>query len=77
METQPPICYNCKRRRLSTAGPFFCDAFPDGIPSLIIDNAADHRKPFKGDQGIRFEPIDPNIPFPEFGPADTSEGVIT
>lgn len=74
-EQEPPICYNCIHRHFSTAGPFFCDAFPDGIPSAIISNAADHRKPFEGDAGIRFAAIDPNIPFPEFGPVDTNAEV--
>ena len=36
------------------AGEAKCPAFPDGIPRLILINAADHRKPFTGDNGIRF-----------------------
>ena len=34
-----------------------CDAFPDddGIPTAIIRGDHDHRKPFKGDNGVRFE----------------------
>ena len=34
-----------------------CKAFPKGIPEKIITGEHDHTKPFKGDNGIRFEPI--------------------
>jgi hypothetical protein len=34
-----------------------CKAFPDGIPEIFITGEHDHTKPFKGDGGIRFEPI--------------------
>ncbi len=37
---------------------YTCEAYPDGIPSKISDGKADHRKPFKGDRGIRFDPYD-------------------
>ncbi len=37
------------------AGPT-CDAFPDGIPDEILFNLVDHRKPYPGDHGIRYEP---------------------
>lgn len=73
---QPPICYNCKHRQISTAGPFFCDAFPDGIPGEIINNVADHREAFPGDDGIRFDPIDPALPLPEFGGANSDDLTI-
>lgn len=33
-----------------------CDAFPDGIPRAIFFEYFDHRKPYPGDRGIRFEP---------------------
>jgi len=32
-----------------------CAAFPDGVPAAILDNEHDHREPFAGDNGIRFE----------------------
>lgn len=33
-----------------------CAAFPGWIPDAIQMNKVDHRQPFEGDQGIRFEP---------------------
>lgn len=32
-----------------------CTAFPKGIPDAILLNQHDHRKPFKGDNGILFK----------------------
>jgi hypothetical protein len=36
-----------------------CTAFPEEIPREIAGNKHDHRKPFPGDHGIRFEPLKP------------------
>jgi len=33
-----------------------CRAFPKGIPRAILMNKHDHREPYEGDYGIRFEP---------------------
>ena len=34
-----------------------CDAFPKrGIPARILADRFDHRRPYPGDHGIRFEP---------------------
>jgi hypothetical protein len=33
-----------------------CQAFPGSIPADIMANRADHRRPFEGDQGLRFRP---------------------
>lgn len=46
-------CVFCSRKK---RGENVCDAFPDGIPDEILRNDADHRKPFKGDRGVRFNP---------------------
>ena len=35
-----------------------CSAFRDEIPDDIWWGRHDHRKPYKGDRGIRFEPVD-------------------
>jgi len=35
-----------------------CDAFPKGVPLVILTNEHDHHKPFEGDNGILFESVD-------------------
>lgn len=32
-----------------------CNAFPDGIPAQIAYGANAHKKPYPGDNGIRYE----------------------
>lgn len=32
-----------------------CDAFPNGIPSEILNNDVDHRKEYEGDNGIQYK----------------------
>ena len=49
------LCLRCKH--LKKGFPYKCNAFPAEIPHEITFEDFDHRKPFKGDQGIRFEPI--------------------
>jgi hypothetical protein len=48
-------CAHCKHK--SEDGEA-CAAFPEGIPDEILLNQHDHRDPFPGDHGIRFEPDD-------------------
>jgi len=54
-----PICLGCTHYDRTAPGPGIrCTAFPDGVPDGIYLSAADHRQPFEGDRGIRFEPIE-------------------
>lgn len=54
-----PMCMFCSHLRRDNQQGNFCDAFPDGdgIPGDIMRNEADHRRPFIGDHGVRFKPI--------------------
>jgi hypothetical protein len=38
-----------------------CDAFPEGIPTQILEGYHDHRFAYPGDHGIRLE-LKPNVP---------------
>lgn len=40
-----------------------CEAFPDAIPQPIIAMEADHRQPYPGDHGLRWE--SDGAPYPE------------
>jgi hypothetical protein len=37
-----------------------CLAFPEGIPEEIITGEVDHSKPYPGDNGILYAPIEPD-----------------
>jgi len=58
-----PQCFNCKHFigiPSSGAGEGVpkCKAYPIEIPEKIFENEVDHTKPFPGDKGILFEPIE-------------------
>lgn len=48
------LCSICTHRHPDTHPPT-CDAFPQRIPTDIRVMRADHREPYEGDHGIRFE----------------------
>lgn len=54
-----PLCVGCVHLRRGDAA-FACDAYPDGIPEPIVASKVDHRQPYDGDNGIRFEPESPD-----------------
>jgi hypothetical protein len=61
---RPTICDACARLQtrhnpvsqssLDNAIPY-CAAFPDRIPHEVFPGQFDHRQPYPGDNGIRFE----------------------
>jgi hypothetical protein len=53
-------CQSCKHFRRDIDTDTICAAFPDGIPIEIIAARHDHREPYPGDHGIRYEPITMN-----------------
>jgi len=55
-----PLCMKCKHLQETPPGEWGekCAAFPDGIPAEIFVCAVDHTKPYDGDGGIQFEPVD-------------------
>jgi|TARA_Y100000034_G_scaffold48288_1_gene59567 hypothetical protein len=57
----PPICEQCKHldKIDKYEKGWYCEAYPDGwgIPEEIIMGEVDHKKPFKGDNGIQFEQV--------------------
>ena len=52
-----PMCFRCVHFGETPSG-IGCTAFPDGIPYDISVFGFDHRKPYKGDRGIRFKAKD-------------------
>jgi hypothetical protein len=48
------ISEQCATCQHWTAG-LSCQAFPAGIPAAILEGRHDHRRPFEGDRGIRYE----------------------
>jgi hypothetical protein len=57
MQFPIPLCLRCKHF-VNDEKSLRCVAFPDGIPFAILSSKQDHRMPYPGDNGIRFEEID-------------------
>ncbi len=53
MNSSTPACLKCKHFK----SLWKCDAFPEGIPDVILNAENDHGQPYPGDHGIQFEPL--------------------
>lgn len=51
-----PQCHDCRHYRPDLADRIACAAFPGWIPDDILLGKVDHREPYPGDNGIRYEP---------------------
>lgn len=51
--TNAAQCLSC--RHAGAHGRGTCAAFPAGIPRVMLMDEADHRRPYPGDGGVRFE----------------------
>jgi hypothetical protein len=54
------LCEFCKHQDRGLVGWPRCKAFPDEIPLEVLTTEHDHREPYPGDGGIRFE-LDPEL----------------
>jgi hypothetical protein len=50
-------CRHFTQGSIKETGRARCDAFPDGIPLLIIQGLVTHRLPIEGDRGIQWSPL--------------------
>jgi hypothetical protein len=48
-------CVSCLRK---ARGPI-CEAYPDGIPEVILNGNVDHKTPYPGDHGLTYLPAWP------------------
>lgn len=57
MTSVPEQCLCCRHFRPVLPG-YQCEAYSGypGIPDAILEMQHDHRQPYKGDHGIRWEP---------------------
>ena len=71
----PRQCRGC--RHLFNLELWTCAAFPNGIPAAILAGDFDHRKPYLGDGGIRYEPLpDGQAPGMRHDPVDVAPGLL-
>ena len=56
----PLLCNNCTHlAKGPVSNEITCAAFPQRIPVEILLNRHDHRIPFPGDHGMRYDPVEP------------------
>ena len=49
-------CATCARRNRQAYLPVTCEAFPEGVPSVILRGDEQHRTPVEGDRGLQWAP---------------------
>jgi len=54
-------CVSCLRK---SRGPV-CEAYPDGIPEVILNGKVDHKTPYPGDRGLTYLAIAPPATTPD------------
>lgn len=54
-------CMVCAHFNAAITTTNVCSAFPEGIPTTILLNKTDHRRPVAGDHGIQWT-LDPTVP---------------
>lgn len=62
-EFTPSQCRACERKLTART----CEAFPEGIPDLMLFGGGDHRLPLPGDQNKQFLLADADDAEAEFG----------
>lgn len=63
-------CASCAHKDIDTLS---CQAFPSGIPVQVFANLTDHRLPFPGDHGTRYQPLAASAPAPATNAAPPPE----
>jgi len=54
-----PICLSCRHLTPAEGGKLWaCEAFGDEIPGEVLAGRNRHLKPYPGDNGVQFEPIE-------------------
>ena len=63
-----PQCTFCKHFQGFRGAKGLCNAFPDGIPTAIVNNEFDHKYSYNGDHGTRWEQSEDTLE--SLGPID-------
>jgi hypothetical protein len=50
------ICLGCTHYHHMSEDPETCEAFPEGIPWIVLSGQSTHQEPIDGDGGVVFHP---------------------